>query len=517
MQRLAFIVCLLSVASAQIDPRGARPVEHGTRSEKCATEKEWPFCTDDEWGPKCPSGCRIQGLMDKFDHTTVKKIEQIRGLLDKNKASHRSADEGSKQTYDYLRDRLTLESGNNNNYYGLALNLRQRITNMKIKIDTQIRLLAALKDRVKDQVIEMQRLEVDIDIKLRSCKGSCASYSEHQVDQDSYVTLDKQINQLDSQFAQNTVSVGSLYVMKSKPLKDVTVDSIYKSSHIVTGAAAQTKDDDLPEVPRLILEAEGSTSSPATVSKDPVCLRLNRQNQDGRQSIRRQQCGATPDVPMCSDDDWISKCPSGCRLQGLIQQTGDTVDRKLWTVCRAAKTMEDATEKSMKAAASVYSSQRLLVVSRYMSELKFTKLAEDLSGNVTTLRKRSTQLSRQLEELSVDVRKQIEDLYRAEVDIDMKLRSCHGSCRSVPPFKVDHSSYETLRADMDETLGRRNKATRPPEDVPHIKLQPVDAGVASSAGYKSIPTVERELLTPFKDIEQNRLTMEKGLNAAELE
>lgn len=32
-----------------LDPRGARPVEQGTRSDKCATEKEWPFCTDDQW------------------------------------------------------------------------------------------------------------------------------------------------------------------------------------------------------------------------------------------------------------------------------------------------------------------------------------------------------------------------------------------------------------------------------------------------------------------------------------
>lgn len=31
---------------------------------------------------------------------------------------------------------------------------------MKIKIDRQLRTLAALKDRVKDQVVEMERLEV---------------------------------------------------------------------------------------------------------------------------------------------------------------------------------------------------------------------------------------------------------------------------------------------------------------------------------------------------------------------
>lgn len=55
---------------------------------------------------------------------------------------------------------IYLPPGGDNSYYDLAQNLRQRITDMKIKIDRQLRILAALKDRVKDQVVEMQRLEV---------------------------------------------------------------------------------------------------------------------------------------------------------------------------------------------------------------------------------------------------------------------------------------------------------------------------------------------------------------------
>ncbi|XP_023279907.1 fibrinogen alpha chain isoform X2 [Seriola lalandi dorsalis] len=273
MERLNALVCLgfICVASIQaaIDPRGARPVEHGTRSEKCASQREWPFCTTDEWGSKCPSGCRIQGLMDKYDHNMLKRIEKIRNLLDQYKAKHRSADTVSKQTYDYLKDKLTIESGGDNSYYDLAQNLRQRITDLKIKIDRQLRILAALKDRVKDQVVEMQRLEVDIDIKLRSCKGSCSTYTEYQVDQESYVTLEKQVSQLDSHSPQRIESVGTLYVMKSRPLKEAIVDSIYKSSH--GSVAAQKREDVFPEVEtvQLILEQEGSVTSPATISKDP--------------------------------------------------------------------------------------------------------------------------------------------------------------------------------------------------------------------------------------------------------
>lgn len=62
-------------------------------------------------GYKCPSGCRIMGLMDKYDHGLLKKIEKIRSLLDHHKAKHRSAEHVSKQTYDYLKDKLTTDAG----------------------------------------------------------------------------------------------------------------------------------------------------------------------------------------------------------------------------------------------------------------------------------------------------------------------------------------------------------------------------------------------------------------------
>ncbi|KAL7374978.1 hypothetical protein ABVT39_010008 [Epinephelus coioides] len=271
MERLIFLSLMFvaSALAADFNPRGTRPVQPATRSEKCDTEKEWPFCTSDNWGPKCPSGCRIQGLMDKDDHDLLKKIEKIRSLLEQNKANYRNADHNSKETFTILRERLTIDADHDNNYFDLAQSLRQRITDMKIKIDRQLSVLAALKDRVKDQVVEMQRLEVDIDIKLRSCKGSCQSYSEYNVDKDSYVELDKQINQLDAQSGQRIESVGSLSVMKSTLLKDSNVETLYKSKD--TTVAAQQREDMFPDVNtvQLILEEEGSSSSPATISKVP--------------------------------------------------------------------------------------------------------------------------------------------------------------------------------------------------------------------------------------------------------
>lgn len=111
----------------------------------------------------------------------------------------------------------------------------------------------------------------------------------------------------------------------------------------------------------------------------------------------------------------------------------------------------------------------------------------------------------------------------------MKLRACHGSCRSALPFSIDHPSYQTLQTHMDQmdkTVKQRRKAAIPPEDIPHIKLQPVDVDMAPSAEYKTIPAVQRELLTQFEDIGQNQVVLEEllkesadmeVLNLAELE
>lgn len=56
------------------------------------------------------------------------------------------------------------------------------------------------------------------------------------------------MNQLDSQGAQSIESAGVLHVMKSKPLREALVDSIYKSSPHSPGVAGQQTEDMFPEV-----------------------------------------------------------------------------------------------------------------------------------------------------------------------------------------------------------------------------------------------------------------------------
>lgn len=265
---LILLLCSSALANVPLDPRGTRPVHHGHKADKCDTQKEWAFCSDEDWGPKCPSGCRVLGLMDKHDHEILTKINRIRTLLEQNQAKHGSTDRLTKQTYDYLKERLTSTSGSDFNYQEMSQKLRRRIVDTKIKIDNQLRIMSTMKDTIKRQVSEMQRLEVDIDMKLRACKGSCKTYTKFSVDQASYVTLDKQMAELESEASPSAVLSRTIHVMKARVLKEQLVTSVFKSN---LGPAPTSGPAPFQEVSsiNLILTEEGSTSSsPVTVSKD---------------------------------------------------------------------------------------------------------------------------------------------------------------------------------------------------------------------------------------------------------
>ncbi|MBN3287254.1 FIBA protein, partial [Polyodon spathula] len=240
MRQLHLLCCLLAVFSTAwseevsfgdiAQGRGPRPVELGHKSQ-CATEKEWAACTDDDWGFKCPSGCRVQGLLSQTDRDIAQRIDRIRKFLEENKNRYKSTDQFTKQTYDDIREHLILDSGNNNKYVNLADQLRRRIVALKLKIDDQLKVLIVLKDKIREQVDTMQALEVDIDIKIRSCKGSCASAFVYSVNMESYVTLKKQISQIENINFQGVENANSMRIVKMRSLRgDETVSTVYKST-----------------------------------------------------------------------------------------------------------------------------------------------------------------------------------------------------------------------------------------------------------------------------------------------
>ncbi|XP_053559733.1 fibrinogen alpha chain [Bombina bombina] len=237
MLRPTLITLLLCLAGSVWSEEGAFETEGGNirgprineqkSSSDCKQEKNWPICSDEDWGPKCPSGCRIQGLTDKTDKDFGKRIDNIKKKLKDGEVNYKTVDVITKETYEYVKDNFIQAQESDGKYNQVSEDLRKKIEILKLKVSSQIERIKLLQTNIRDQVVEIKRLEVDIDIKIRACKGSCAKYVSYQVDKDSYDNIQKQLLQAESTNMRpetNTISV-----LKMRPIKDSAVDTIYKS------------------------------------------------------------------------------------------------------------------------------------------------------------------------------------------------------------------------------------------------------------------------------------------------
>lgn len=72
-------------------------------------------------------------------------------------------------------------------------------------------------------------MQVDIDIKIRACKGSCAKSFDYHVDKESYDNIQRQLTQASSINLQSDLSSSIIRVLKIKPMKDSTVLPHFKA------------------------------------------------------------------------------------------------------------------------------------------------------------------------------------------------------------------------------------------------------------------------------------------------
>ncbi|XP_069834819.1 fibrinogen alpha chain-like [Dendropsophus ebraccatus] len=230
---VALWLCLVAVARSQETFEEAGATGRGPRLTEqkadggCKQESNWQVCADDDWGPKCPSGCRIQGLSDKTDKEFNTRIDAIKKKLKDSETSYESIDIRTKETYKQLKDNLVAAQQTDGSYNQVSDNLRQKIDILKVKVSRQIERIQMLQKNIREQVVEMKRLEVDIDIKLRACKGSCAKGVDFNVDVTSYENIQKQLLQAES--TDLRPNINPLPILKMKPMKDSTVDSRYKT------------------------------------------------------------------------------------------------------------------------------------------------------------------------------------------------------------------------------------------------------------------------------------------------
>ncbi|NXP01798.1 FIBA protein, partial [Certhia brachydactyla] len=207
--------------------RGPRIVEHKSQSS-CQSEKSWPICADDDWGIKCPSGCRMQGLIDEKDQEYSNRIDKIKKLLSDNQNNYKKSNQIIMETVNTLKPNLDSAHELDETYGRLSGELRRRIVTLKQRVVTQVNRIKALQSSIQEQVVEMKRLEVDIDIKIRACKGTCARSFDYKVDKESYDNIQKQLTHASSINLHPELQTTTLSKLKMRPLKDSTVPDHFK-------------------------------------------------------------------------------------------------------------------------------------------------------------------------------------------------------------------------------------------------------------------------------------------------
>ncbi|NXR70678.1 FIBA protein, partial [Rhadina sibilatrix] len=176
--------------------RGPRVVEPKSPSD-CQSES-WPICVDDDWGTKCPSGCRMQGLIDKKDQEYSHRIDKIKKLLSDNQNKYKISHKIIVEIVNEIKPDLDNSQQIDENFARLSGELRRRLVALEQRVVTQMNRIKALQSSIQEQVVEMKRLEVDIDIKIRACKGTCARSFDYKVDKESYNNIQKQLTQASS-------------------------------------------------------------------------------------------------------------------------------------------------------------------------------------------------------------------------------------------------------------------------------------------------------------------------------
>uniref|UniRef100_A0A8C9DS95 Fibrinogen alpha chain n=1 Tax=Prolemur simus TaxID=1328070 RepID=A0A8C9DS95_PROSS len=200
--------------------RGPRVVE---KHQSACRDSDWPFCSDEDWNYKCPSGCRMKGLIDEVNQDFTNRINKLKNSLIDYQKSNKDSNSVTRNIMEILRGDFAKANNYDSAYNQVSEDLRSRIEILKRKVIEKVQQIQLLQNNVRSQLVDMKRLEVDIDIKIRSCKGSCSRALNHQVDLKDYEDQQKQLERgppaLVTLVYLNSLPVAKLQVTEAPHLK----------------------------------------------------------------------------------------------------------------------------------------------------------------------------------------------------------------------------------------------------------------------------------------------------------
>ncbi|XP_004772068.1 fibrinogen alpha chain [Mustela putorius furo] len=173
--------------------RGPRIVE---RQQSTCKETDWPFCADEDWNYRCPSGCRMKGLIDEVNQDFTNRINKLKNSLFDYQKNNKDSNSLTGNVMELVRGDFASANNNDNTYSQVTEDLRSKIEILRRRVIEQVQQIRLLQKNVRDQLVDMKRLEVDIDIKIRSCQGSCSRALERRTDLKYYEDQQKQLEQV---------------------------------------------------------------------------------------------------------------------------------------------------------------------------------------------------------------------------------------------------------------------------------------------------------------------------------
>ncbi|XP_009206003.2 LOW QUALITY PROTEIN: fibrinogen alpha chain [Papio anubis] len=198
--------------------RGPRVVE---RHQSACKDSDWPFCSDEDWNYKCPSGCRMKGLIDEVNQDFTNRINKLKNSLFDYQKNNKDSNSVTTNIMEILRGDLVSSNNRDNTYNRVSEDLRSRIEVLKRKVIEKVQHIQLLQQNVRSQLVDMKRLEVDIDIKIRSCRGSCSRALAREVDLKDYEDQQKQLEQVIAKDLLPSRDRQHLPLIKMNPVPDL--------------------------------------------------------------------------------------------------------------------------------------------------------------------------------------------------------------------------------------------------------------------------------------------------------
>ncbi|XP_040274500.1 fibrinogen alpha chain-like [Bufo bufo] len=135
----------------------------------------------------------------------------------------------------------------------------------------------------------------------------------------------------------------------------------------------------------------------------------------------------------------------------------------------------------------------------------FAHVGNELSKKLTYLKIKVKEQKSKLKLLSSEIEDQLVIMKILEVDTDIKIRTCKGSCQNIQLFMTNLENYGSWKKDLDMIRNYQKYETKTMHNISFVNLHEQKIG----ASFKELwPLMDLKQLEMFDSIDQYRLKLE---------